>query len=232
MKRSTLRLVAVVAVAAPTALAVAAPAAAASPDRFTSKTSGGQAYVAWTEYDTDDLLGLQGNTHVGNLSVYKQPGFTDVFGSIDDWQCDPGEVPGGGHGDGHGEEPSENTCDLAGTRYLQGTENVTYTMDVRSGVATLTGNLLVSNGGHGGGGVLARPSANITWTAVGDTYTFRRMETWTRGTATYTSAVRGSGFEAQVTGTIGMMGFADDADDAVHFASAEQWQERSRTRIR
>lgn len=227
MKRTPRRPVAALAVAAPLVLAVAAPAAAAPPDRFTSKTSGGQANVQWTELDPGDLLGLPGNTHLGFLSVYQQPGFSDVSGQIDDFQCDPGEVPGGGHGG----EPGAGQCDLLGTRFLQGLEDIAYTVDLRAGVATLTGRVQVSNGGHGEpGNVLAVVPAAVTWTSVGSTYTFRRTDTWSDGTATFSSATRGTGFQATVSGSLGRMGFADDVDD-VSFGSAEQWQERSRSRI-
>lgn len=225
MKRSALRTAAVLATAVPVALA--APAVAAPPDRFTSKTSGGQAFVQWTEHDLANTLGLPGNTHLGFLSVYQMPGFSDVSGAIEDWDCDPGEVPGGGHG-----EPQQGVCDLMGVRFLQGAEDTAYHVDLRSGTATLTGTIVVTNGGHGEpGSVLARVPADVTWTADGPTYTFRRTETWSDGTASFSSATRGSGFNATVSGALGRMGFADDTDDEA-FGQAEQWQERSRTRIR
>ncbi len=226
MKTSVTRTIAALA-ALPCLVAVATPANAAPKDTFTSKTTGGQANVQWTEYDLEDTLGLPGNTHVGFLSVFKMSGFTDVFGAIEDYECDPGEAPGGGHGEPGGEA----TCDLLGTRFLSAGADVGYTADTRAGVATLTGNLVVSNGGHGEpGSVLGNPPVNITWTASSDPYTFRRTETWSNGTVSFSSAVRGTGFEATVSGRIGAMGFTDDADD-VSSGNAEQWSERSRQRI-
>ena len=226
MKTSLTRTIAVLA-AVPCALAVATPAQAAPKDTFTSKTTGGQASVQWTEFDPSNALGLPGNTHVGFLSLYKMTGFTDVFGAIEDYDCEPGEVPGGGHG-----APDEgNLCELVGTRFLSASDNVAYTFDLRSGVARLTGNLVVSNGGHGEpGSVLATPPVDITWTAAGPDYTFRRSETWSDGNRNYRSDVRGSGFDATVSGRIGGMGFTDDSDD-VSTGNAEEWNERSRTRI-
>ena len=75
------------------------------------------------------MLSLPGNTHVGFLSVFKMSGFTDVFGAIEDYECDPGEVPGGGHGEPGGEA----TCDLLGTVFLSAGADVGYTADTRAG---------------------------------------------------------------------------------------------------
>ena len=228
MKRSALCTAAVLATAVSVGLAVAAPATADPPHRDMSKRSGGQAFVQWTEYDRQNLLRLPGNVHIGYLGVYKMPGFSEVWGAIEDWQCDPGEVPGGWHG----EEPQQPTCDPKGTRFLQAEPDAAYSVNVRSGVATLTGTIVVTNGGHGEPGtVLARVPANVVWTAEGRTYNFRRMDTWSDGKATYSSATRGSGFNATVSGSLGRMGFADDADDEAS-GNAEQWQERHRMRIR
>ena len=210
------------------ALVVAVPANAAPKDGSKMTQTGNNAYVDWTEYDLDNKLGLPGNTHVGFLSVYTQTGFTDIYGAIQDFQCDPGEVPGGGHGEPGGDA----LCDLEGTRFLSAGPDVAYTADLRARVASLKGTLLVSNGGHGEPGtVLGRPVANITWTADGAKHSFRRSSVWSDGTMTYRSNERGSGFQAEVSGAIGAMGFTDDDDD-VSNGGVEQWTERSRMRIR
>ena len=229
-RRPALALVLAVPLAAVTFVA---PAGAAPPDTFSSRTSGGQAYTQWTEYDAGDQLGLPGNVHVGFLSVYQQPGFTDVFGTVEDYNCDEGEVPGGG---GHFEdEPGEDPdglCEFLGVRFLSGYGTTTFSVDVKSGTATLTGTLEVSSGGHGEPGeTLGQPPVNMTWTATDGTYSFRRTESWSDGTASYRSRVTGSGFEAEISGAIGRMGFDDDADDESSGA-VETWREMSRTRFR
>jgi len=231
MDRRTSRSLTVLAAVLPTVLAVAGPASAGDKSTYTSKTSGGQAFVEWIEHDPDpaDALGLPGNTHVGSLGVYAMPGFLKVFGTIDDYECAPGEVPGGGHGEPGADDPA--TCELKGTRFLSGTKSTALAIDARAGVARLTGDLLVSNGGHGEPGeVLATPPADITWTSNGVTSSFRRSETWTDGTSTFRSSVRGTAFEAAITGRIGGMGFTGDDDDASS-GYVEQWSERSRERI-
>lgn len=231
---STLRAAVALALAVPLAAAtLVAPATAAPPDTSSSRTSGGQAFAQWTEYDLEDQLGLPGNVHVGFLSVYQQPGYTDVFGTVQDYDCQEGEVPGGG---GHpeeepGEEP-DGLCDLLGVRFLSGNGSTTFTVDTKSGTAALTGTLQVSSGGHGEPGEsLGQPPVNMTWTATGGTYSFRRTETWSDGTTTYRSRVTGTGFDAAVGGAIGRMGFDDDADDESS-GLVETWRETSRTRIR
>lgn len=210
------------------ATALTAPAAAAAPPSSTaSKTNGGSASVQWTEVDLGDALRLPGNTHVGYLGVYQQPGWTDVYGSIDDYQCEPGQTLPVGHG-----TPGPDDCALTGTRFLTADPGaVAFTADARTGTARLTGALLVKNGGHGDGSVLARPPADITWTSIGGTYSFTRTDSWSDGTTSYSSRVRGTGFDAEVSGWIGAMGFTDDADDT-STAGAESWRETSRSRTK
>ena len=231
MKTSLTRTLAAVAalVALPAAVAVA-PASAAPKDGSSTRSTGGNAFVEWTEHDLGDQLRLPGNTHVGYLSYYAMTDFSDVYGQIQDWQCDPGEVPGGGHG---GPDEGGPFCDLVQTRNLAGGEGLTYAFDARTGTATLKGQLLVLNGGHGEGDgtVLARPPANITWKADGPRYTFRRSESWSSRMGSFRSAVRGSGFPAAVSGSIGAMGFTDDKDDT-SFGNVESWTERFRSRGR
>lgn len=212
--------------------AAALLAGLAAPAQASSRTSseGGQASTQWIEYDPDDSLSLPGNTHVGNLYVFQQADFVDLFGSIDDWDCDPGEVPGYG---GHGEEgdPEKDLCDLIGTRFLEA-ESISFALDARARTASLTGKLRVTNGGHGEPGqTLATPPVDMTWTGIGRGYRFSRSEFWSDGQFSYRSRVRGTGSEAAVGGRIGAMGFTDDADDE-SFGSFETWRETSRFRVR
>lgn len=226
MKRTPLAVLAVLA-AASTALAAAPAAVAGPPSSTSSKTTGGQASAQWTEVDLGDALGFPGNTHVGYLGVYQQPGFTSVYGDVKDFQCEPGQSLPTGHG-----EPAGDTCALMGVRFLTADPGaVVFTSDTRTGTASLTGQLKVKNGGHGDGEVVGRPPADVRWTSVGGAYSFTRTDSWSDGTTSYSSRVRGTGFQADVSGRIGAMGFTDDADD-VSDGSAENWREISRTRTR
>lgn len=199
-------LAAVAAVAATVSLA-ATPSGAAAPDIFFSRTSGTIASANWIE--TDPIAPGQspvGNTHVGFLTVEaggsSSPTF--VFGAVEDYDCDPGEVPGGGHGGGQG------TCDPIGVRFLDG-QDVTFTVDRKFTSARLTGTLRVS-AGHDGT-PLATPPVDMTWTGVGDlsksTSIFRYVD---ETSAFYSKEVR-NGRTATVAGRIGPMNFTDDPDD-------------------
>lgn len=77
---------------------VISPAAGASSTR-TSGT-GYSLSTSWIEYDPDNLLNLPGNTHVGYLGVWISQWGTFFYGNVIDWECDPGEIPWGGHGEG------------------------------------------------------------------------------------------------------------------------------------
>ncbi len=237
-RRTTARRAAAAAVALASLALTAGPAAAAPPDSYASRTSGASADAEWTEYDPDDVLGAPGNVHSGFLKAYKNAEGTDVFGWIEDWQCDAGEVPGyGGHGE-EGEEPEEGFCDPMGERFLSpawddATDRplVTLTADVRSGVARLTGRLVVSDGGHGDGTTLGSPAVDMTWTGVGTPFKSTWTETVRDGDQTYSVRARGEGYStATVSGFIGRMGFTDDEDDT---SSGEfrTFREMSRTRI-
>ena len=106
-------------------------------------------------------------------------------------------------------------CDYIQDRFLDGTGTTTLTVDTKAKVARITGTLTVTNGGHGEpGNVLATPPVDITirggeweqyeysWKVRGRTY---RYSDWQKGTRYYGGTV---------TGRVGAMGLADDADDA------------------
>ena len=192
--------------AVPLALA-AAPAEAGS--RWTERSSGSFADTTWLEMG-ELPGGVAGNAHVGFLRVEgdKSPW---VYGDITDWTCPDGVLPPM-FGGGHGEEPPETECVLESQRSLYNAGPVTLTVDRKLNRATLTGPLEVAD--HEGGGATGQPMANITWTGVGGTgtsthydkypdeegnrFTMRRTETSRQGT---------------LSGTLGAMGFDDDADD-------------------
>jgi hypothetical protein len=225
MKRTSLAGLAVLA-AASAALAATPVAAAAPPSTTAARTAGGQAWAEWTEVDTADALRLPGNTHVGYLGVYQQPGYTDVYGWVHDYECAAGQAPPSGHGDA-------GSCADVGTRFLSADPGAAvFAADARGGTASLTGTLTVSNGGHGEpGSVLARPPVDVRWTSGGGARSFTRTERWSDGTNTYSSRVRGTAFDAAVSGRIGPMDFTDDADDT-STGGAESWRETSRSRTR
>lgn len=202
MKRTTSVLAAAACATAPL-LAIAAPAEAST--RWQLRSSGAFAQVDWIE--RGQLNGVNGNVHLGNLRV-EGDRTAMAFGVITDWTCPEGELPEGG---GHGEPPAEGGCQLESERFLFG-DGVTLSVDRKLTSARLTGTLTVEN--HGGEGNVATPPVDITWTGNGGTSTSTFQDSYTDGNgAKYltkrTEVWRG----ADVTGSIGTMGFADDADD-------------------
>jgi hypothetical protein len=204
--------------------ALASSAAADRPDSGSSVRSGERAFVSWTELDAEDKLGLPGNTHIGFLSIDDGAFGSFAFGDIQDFDCDPGEEPGGHEGPG--------TCDLKGVRFLkaQGGD-----LAVSGSTATWKGTIIVSNGGHGGdGSVLAQVPASITWTTTSSLVRFRESFSVVDGTMSFRSRVTGTHSDmatTTVTGALGRMGFADDADD-VSQGEFRSFRETSRDRIR
>lgn len=212
--------------------AMASPAAAARPDSSSTVRSGERASVSWTELDPGNLLGLPGNTHVGNLFV-EDGSFGFSFGQILDLECEPGEEPGGGHEGGPGEcDFALNAAGEPSIRFLDGLD---LSLSVSGSTATLTGPIQVSNGGHGEpDSVLAVVQANITWTTTTDLVRYRASNTYVEGGISYrsrTTGLRSDPAKTVVTGFLGGMGFADDADD-VSQGSFETYTETSRERIR
>lgn len=192
--------------AVPLALA-AAPAEAGS--RWTERSSGSFADTTWLEMG-ELPGGVAGNAHVGFLRVEgdKSPW---VYGDITDWTCPDGVLPPM-FGGGHGEEPPETECVLESQRSLYNAGPVTLTVDRKLNRATLTGPLEVAD--HEGGGATGQPMANITWTGVGGTGTSTHYDKYTdeegnRFTMRRTETSR----QGTLSGTLGAMGFDDDADD-------------------
>ncbi len=205
--RRTRRAGAALALPAAAALLVGAAAPAAADDVAYSKRSGERITLSWTEQDPKDLLRAPGNVHIGFLDLEDSKAQPFLFGVIDDFQCDPGEVPG------HGEE-GEGLCELVGQRTLE-SDDFAVTVVPTTRKARLTGVLAVTAGGHGGpGGVLARPRIDVTMVSqrLGR---YSTTETWQDETYSYRSTVTGrmSSGRMSVRGSIGAMGFADDADD-------------------
>ncbi|NNF56400.1 MAG: hypothetical protein HKN03_18385 [Acidimicrobiales bacterium] len=106
------------------------------------------------------------------------------------------------------------SCDFIQDRYIDGTGTATVTIDMKKQIGSITGTLTVSNGGHGEPGqVLGRPPVNLTirggqwekstWSSTyeGQNYKYSNSQT---GTYYYGGTV---------SGNVGPMGFADDADD-------------------
>lgn len=114
-----------------------------------------------------------------------------------------------------GEEFEEfPTCDYLGDRFLDGQGTTTVTVDTRKQIARMTGTLTVSNGGHGEpGNVLATPPIDVTITG-GNWQRYESSYSVEGEGYKYTSWQKGTSYDGgTVTGGIGAMGFADDADD-------------------
>lgn len=190
-----------------TALALAvAPAIAAS--RYSYRESGVAAQTDWIQVDgiapgTHPL----GNVHVGFLYVYQtSKGVADAFGYIEDFDCEPGELPDGG---GHGFEEEPSGCVWVGARNAEGF-GLSFTVDKKMTKAVLTGQLKVYGGGHGGGPVLGRPQANITWNGYGPLMKQRSTWQYNDGSTIETGRYRSTDRLAEMTGNIGPMGFDPD----------------------
>ena len=171
-----------------------------------------------------DLLGLPGNTHVGQLFVEDGSFGSFASGVISDFECEPGQVPGG-HGD-------PGTCTPMGDRFLFAEGGA---LTVSGSTATFTGTITVTNGGHGEpGSVLAQVPATVTWTSSAGLIRYRATSTYVEQGISYRSRVTGLRSDAATTvvsGALGRMGFADDADD-VSVGDFQTFTEVSRERIR
>ncbi len=187
------------------ATAAAAPAALAG-SQFMYKSSSKGAQTYWTQVDGTDLGTPFGNVHIGWLDVYEtSKGKGDAFISIIDWDCLPGTLPSGG---GHGEEPDPN-CTHVGFRYGEG-YGLSFSMNNKFDTAQLVGQLTIYGGGHGEGGVVGRPQANVTWTGVGEVFDSSSTWRYRSGGTWYSERYSSSGRNAVMSGTIGPMGFDPD----------------------
>lgn len=127
-------------------------------------------------------------------------------------------------------------CDYIQDRFLnaeeKGKPTVTFTVDAKKETLTVKGYLVVTEGGHGEpGGVLGRPPINMTVTG-GD---WQKYESSYKGSGqdySYSYSQKGTDFYGgTVTGAIGAMGFADDADDE-SFAGFGSFSYKTVERIR
>lgn len=205
MSLNTKLAAAAVAAAVPLALA-AAPAQAGT--RWTERASGSFAETTWLEMG-ELPGGVPGNAHVGHLRVEgdKNPW---VFGEIFDWTCPDGVLPPM-YGGGHGEEPPPTECVMETQRFLYSPGPVTLTVDRKLAKATLTGALAVDN--HDGS-TGAQPMADITWTGIGTAATSTTYEKFTDDSGNrFTTRRTETAREGTVSGSIGSMGFDDEADD-------------------
>ena len=130
------------------------------PDVSSSRTSYQTANVSWTEVDATADDPVPGNWHLGNLFVQRSGYGLDVFGSIDDFECEPGETPGGGgHGIAPGEPSPEGVVRQPGHPLPERlSPTLGLTVDIPGGTVRLRGTLVASAGGHDGPGRRARPS--------------------------------------------------------------------------
>lgn len=192
----------------------AAPADARS--SFMSRTSGSSAETYWTQVDgVEPGTSPLGNVHIGSLYAYETTrGQAEVYGSISDWDCPVGELPwdGGPHdasSQAWEEEPPPSNCQWKGSRFIEA-YGIAFMVDKKLTQARLTGTLTVYGGGHGEGGVIGRPYADIIWTGVGgvftDKHTYRYRDAGTMEASTWLSSNR----SATMGGILGPMGFDPD----------------------
>ncbi|MGH8946325.1 MAG: hypothetical protein ACRDVL_09250 [Acidimicrobiia bacterium] len=200
-----LRRITILFIVVSTALAlVAGPALGKS--MFIYKESSRAVQTDWIQVDgTDPGSSPLGNVHIGFLYAYEiSSGRADAFAFIDDFDCEPGKLPDGG---GHGfEEEEPSGCVYVGSRIADG-YGLEITMDRKLTQATLKGQMTVYGGGHGDGGPIGFPMANITWTGAGPLT--KQSSTWRYddGTTTFSDRYRSTDRAAVMSGTLGPMGF-------------------------
>jgi hypothetical protein len=204
--------------------AVALPSPALAGERFFSKSSSTVVSTSWLE--VGQLPGVDGNAHIGELQVEDLGrGRARVFGYVVDLTCADGQVPS--IPGGHGEEPVEGACAVAGERFVEGGQ-VTFTIDKKLTAATLTGTLAV---GSGHGDPTVSPPVNITWTGVGATYSEKVTDSGVDEFGTYRFSYSFTGRQAVVGqgSRIGAMVFDDEAGES---SEAQMGTQRSSSRSR
>jgi hypothetical protein len=208
--RKTWRMLAAAAAVPTMVVGLTAPADAAS--KWHYKSTDTTAYADWVEWG--ELPGVGGNAHTGYLEVSQSGSGAQVWGVVTDYQCDEGEIPGGGGHGGHAleasdyeEYPEEGYCDPVSERYIDGGD-VTLTMDRKLTSARLTGTLRVDD--HGSS---ASPAVDMSWTGEASLVESRWTDSYRDGSSTYYVRYDSTSRQGVVTGFIGAMGFADDADD-------------------
>jgi hypothetical protein len=219
--RRALSLALMLATALAAALASAGPAEARSSSQY--RETGRAASTYWEQYDNTPTGSQFGNVHIGWLSAFETTtGVASAWGWIEDWDCEEGQKPGGGHG----EEPSEG-CVWVGERWLEG-DGLAFSMDKKMTTATLKGQLIAYGGGHGEEGEVGRPNANIVWSGIGGTYTTKYTNRYRDGNTTWTETYNGTERSATMGGTLGPMGF--DPDFSGGYLTTYKTSSKSRTK--
>ena len=219
MRSSKTVSLAILAITPVVTLTMTAPADAAS--RWMSKSSQTSASAEWTEHG--QLNGVGGNVHIGYLEARTSASGGEVWGEVIDYQCEEGEVPGGGGHGGHGEftaeydEEPEPACDVMSFRWIEA-DDVSFSVDRKLNTARLTGTLFVDN--HG---TAATPPVDMTWNGTGVLSRNVWYERGSEGGSRYLYKYESTSRQADVTGSIGAMGFTDDTDD-------ESWGSIQRTK--
>lgn len=123
-------------------------------------------------------------------------------------------------------------CAYLGDRFLEGDTNIAMVVNSSAKTAKITGNLIVSSGGHGEpGNVLGRPAVNISITG-GDWQKWEYSYSYRGEGYRYSDTQKGTDWNGgAVTGAIGAMGFDDDADDE-SYGSFTAYNFRTVERIR
>lgn len=105
-------------------------------------------------------------------------------------------------------------CDYVQDRYIDGTGTTKVTVDMKKQIGSITGTLTVSHGGHGEPGqILGTPPINLTISG-GEWEKFSWSSAYEAKTYKYSNSQSGTNYYGgTVTGNVGPMGFADDADD-------------------
>lgn len=155
---------------------------------FAARTSGSTAEAYWTHVDGTPTGSPSGNVHVGWLYAYEtSEGRAEVFGFVDDFDCDEGE------------DPWWDECEYAGFRFIDG-YGVPFQIDKKLTSAHLSGTLSVFNENDGSSDVV---QADISWTGEGGLTRERHTYRYKDGDTTYSSTYRAQVRSASVDGSIG-----------------------------
>lgn len=127
----------------------------------------------------------------------------------------------------------EAGCTFLQERYLEG-QGIQMTVDKKGTLATLSGSIVVTSAGDGHGNhgsVLGNPPINLTISG-GDWTKFEYTSKVKGANWTFKTSQKGTNYDGgTVTGGIGPMGFADDADDE-SFASFGTYKYETVDRLR
>lgn len=224
--------VALVAALATTAFIAPTPVSAGS--SYMSRSDGTTAFANWTQVDGTAVGSSPfGNVHVGFLDAFVTTrGKADAFAFIDDYDCEPGKLPGGYViiDDAGDEPPVEDGCVYLNSRFGEG-YGLSFTVDRKLANATLKGQLVMSQfdpADPHSGGVVGRPAVDMTWTGFGDVSTYRSTYHYREGGTTYSGTSSGSWRSATLGGILGPMSF----DPNLSYGSLGTFREVSKSRTR